>query len=76
MTTKAQELTKKQKRARNDARTAWRAMTPEQRAEFLAWAVDEAGPTFSEACAFKTSEERAAFERVKGELREAMRGSR
>ena len=40
MTTKVQELTKKQKRARNDARTAWRAMTPAQRGEFLAWAGD------------------------------------
>ena len=41
MTTKAQQLTKKQKRARNDARTAWRAMTPAQRGEFLAWTLAE-----------------------------------
>jgi len=37
MTAKAQQLTKKQKRARNDARTAWRAMTPAQRVELLTW---------------------------------------
>ena len=34
-------LTKRQRRARNDARTAWRHMTAAQRAEFLAWTREE-----------------------------------
>lgn len=33
----AEKLAKRQKRARNDARTAWRHMTDEQRREHLEW---------------------------------------
>ena len=35
--------TKKRKARRepNDARTAWRKMTPQERAEFIAWCTDQ-----------------------------------
>lgn len=46
--TDAEKLAKRQKRARHDIRTAWRNMTTEDRAEFLAdlglaWAEESVG---------------------------------